>query len=273
MSEGATSPGAEQGRGLPRRDWLPEGFRRLRPGVAGGSRYELGLPARGNLTLVLLPGIEGDARVFCRLVPLAARWGVVAMDLPPVSAPDVDALSGVLDADLPAGQLVLVGASLGGLVARCVAARWPQRVRGLVTFGSLPHPSLAPQGLAVKGRLVESLPDAVFKRLYRRRIRGFMEEEGVDPGLRAHLLDGLPPHWLHRDRLRAIAAWGVPPHCAVPTLSLKGQVDWEAPWRGADVARLLPDSGFETVPGGHRAHLTHAEALSLVLRRFVESVA
>lgn len=257
---------------LPDRRWLPEGLQRREPGVAGGARYRLGLPGRGGPTLVLLPGIEGDARVFLRLVPLARRWPVEAHDLPPRAAADVDGLSALLEADLPPGPLVLVGASLGGLLARCLAARWPRRVRGLVTLGSLPERHLLPAGLSRRAGLAGRLPEAAWRPLYRRRIAGLMAEEGVDPAVAAELLEGLPPAWLHRARLAAIRAWGVPPGCPVPTLSLRGQVDREAPWSGAEVARALPDSGFETVPGGHRPHLTHPEALCVVLSRFVESL-
>lgn len=261
-----------ESRGLPARGWLPEGLQRLAPGVAGGARYRLGLPGRGSPSLVLLPGIEGDARVFLRLEPLARRWPVQAHDLPPRAALDVAAISELLDADLPPGPLVLVGASLGGLVARCVAARWPRRVRGLVTIGSLPERLLLPAGLSRRAVLAGHLPEGAWRRLYRRRLARLLAEEGVHVDLAAELLEGLPPAWLHGARMAAIRAWGVPPGCPVPTLSLRGQVDREAPWRGADVARALPQSGFETVPGGHRPHLTHPEALVVVLSRFVESL-
>jgi len=253
--------------------WLPEGFTVLEPGVTGSARYRLGAERRrGAITWVLLPGIEGDARCFARQLPLAARRAVVAFDLPGVDADDLPDLARLLEPDLPPGPLLLVGASLGGLLGRALAAAWPRRVRGLVTIGSLPDRSLLPGRLGPLGTLSGRLPPAVFATLYRRRIAGRLSEEGVDDAVAHGLLAGLPSAACHRSRLAAISAWGLPPGCPVPTLSLRGQVDREAPWRGADVARTLPESGFETVPGGHRCYLTHPQPLHGVLEAFSASL-
>jgi len=253
--------------------WLPEGFTALQPGVTGSARYRLGAERRhGSSTWVLLPGMEGDARCFAQQLPLADRRAVVAHDLPSADGVDLPDLARLLEPDLPPGPLLLVGASLGGLLGRALASAWPGRVRGLVTIGSLPHLSLLPKRLGPLGALAGRLPAPVFGRLYRRRIARRLSEEGVDDAVTYELLAGLPAAGRHRARLAAISAWGLAPGCPVPTLSLRGQVDREAPWRGADVARVLPESGFETVPGGHRCYLTHPRPLHDVLEAFSASL-
>ena len=59
----------------------PDGFFPL-PGQDGPCAYRLGPPGRGALPLVLLPGIEGDGRVFVEQIPLSNARVVHANDLP-----------------------------------------------------------------------------------------------------------------------------------------------------------------------------------------------
>lgn len=94
--------------------------------------------------LVFLHGIGNQSGSWVRqLEALAPRFRVIAWDAPgygasdplPAEAPSADDYAGSLAALLDAlgvAQAVLVGSSLGALVASAFAARWPQRVGGLV---------------------------------------------------------------------------------------------------------------------------------------------
>ena len=97
---------------------------------------------RGD-ALVFLHGVGSSAHSFkAQLEGLAARWRVVAWDMPgyggsahlPDTAPDVEAYADAaaqwLDA-LGVGQCHLVGHSLGSLIAARFAATRPERVRSL----------------------------------------------------------------------------------------------------------------------------------------------
>jgi len=242
-----------------------------RAGPAG--RFQVGPSGGQGPLLVLLPGIEGDPTVFSELGGLAADRPVEAWPLPEGPGLPVDlsvpVLAAALLAGLPAGPVCLLGASLGGLVAWEAAHQQPDRVRALVTLGSLPHPRHRPAGLALSAALVDRLPRCWVAARYRARIRARHAEEGVDPELSAALLARLPAPVLLARRLRAVASWdplGPPP---VPCLWLRGQVDTEAPWTTAQAQRELPGVEVQTVPGGHRAMLTHPQALVAAVRPFL----
>lgn len=224
------------------------------------------LPRRpGPPSLVLLPGIEGDSRVFYRLGPLARRASVLALDLPPGAESLHDAAAALLPA-IPSERFVVFGASLGGLVGWAMSLAAPARVSGLITLGTLPGRGWVPPGLRVQRSVVRRLPRPLFRALYRRRIAARLEEEGVAAETAAWLLAGLPGRDVLSRRLEMILRWGLAGPPPVPHLWLKGQVDQEARWPLAAVR------GAQVVPGGHRAHLTHPAALCEVVEDFVRGV-
>lgn len=232
----------------------------------GGRLWRLGPPGRGP-ALILLPGIEGTARVFARQHSLAARRPVYAVDLPDGETIDEIARR-VADLAGHLGEVAVLGASFGGLVGRA----WAELggVTALVTVGTVPAPALRPASLALARRLVGHLPAGVFRRLYRRRIAARMREEGVARALAAPILAALPDRDLLCRRLDAILGWNPQRPPAVRTLWLRGQLDREAGWSAAAVARYLPGVAFEIVPGGHRPMLTHPEALHAAVERFLD---
>ena len=135
--------------------------------VAGG--LGLAVHERGaGVPVVLLHAWGETHRSFDRLVPLLpAEWRVVVPDQRGVGESDKPTVgysledaahdvAGMLDAlDLPA--VYLVGSSSGGYVAQQVAARFPDRLLGLVLVG-------APRSLAGRdpfGQLLEAFHDPV----------------------------------------------------------------------------------------------------------------
>ena len=242
------------------------GFTLVGEAADGARSWRLG-PAGPGRPLILLPGIEGDARSFLRQLPLAQVRPVFALDLPRKG----DRLASFAAALLPRlpgeGPVDLFGASLGGLVGRALAELAPARIARLATLGTLPHPSLIPRGLRLGRKVLGSLPGPAFSAWYRRRIAALYREEEIPPELAHLLIDGLPDRPLWAARIDAVLAWGLAPRVGLPLLCLRGQVDREAPWNGSLHARLLPEAGFETVPGGHRAWITHPGALNETLRR------
>lgn len=232
-------------------------------------RYRVGLSGGRGTPLVLLPGIEGDGRVWARVGGLAADREVQAWDLP--AGRDLDELARALLAACPR-QVMLGGASLGGLVAWRAALLAPERVRAVVALGSLPAPAHRPRGLAAAAAALDRLPRALVRRRYRARIRARLRQEGVPEELALPLLAALPAPEVLASRLRLVAAWTGGPPPAAPILWLRGQVDAEAPWTTAEATRALPGVAVETVPGGHRAMLTHPEPLVRVVAHFLRGV-
>jgi len=258
---------------------LPDGFVSLPLDSSGARGYRVG--GRGpGLPLVLLPGIEGDARVFARQLPLAANRTVVALDLP-FGAANLRAMGdAVLDridqlwpilAWQPNSEprVAVAGLSLGGLVGRAMAAAAPERVAALITLGTLPSPALIPPGVRRGRARAGTLPGPIFELLYGVRIKHHLTEEGVDPLITTQLVADLPDKSEIVRRLDAVFSWGLPDDLDIPSLWLLGQIDAEAPWTPADILRHVPSASVEVIPGGHRAPLTHPAAFHEAVERFL----
>jgi len=229
--------------------------RLVRSGAAGAALWRLGPPSSGPGAVVLLPGIEGDSRTFCRQTALAEGLPLYSVDLPALDR--IAAAAGALAPLLPSGPLLLVGASFGGLVARELVSSVEGRPVTLAALGALPAPHLRPAGLARRARLVSVTPEAVFERLYRRRIGARLRGEAVPLEAAATHLRHLPTRDALAARLRAVVAWRAPASPPARAWWFRGQTDTEAPWSLAQAAAALPGVAVETLPGGHRPWLTH----------------
>ena len=164
------------------RGFLPDGFRPAvdlpggPPPATDAARqwaagcYRLGaVGARPTgVPLVLLPGIEGDPRLYLGQVPLAERHPLWACAQPGHGS--LMARGRALLSAVP-GRFAVVGLSLGGLVGWAAACQAPDRVAGLLAVNTLPGRDLCPRGIAGQRRLLSLLPDPAFDVLYRARIR------------------------------------------------------------------------------------------------------
>lgn len=216
----------------------------------------LGIPGAGP-SLVLLPGMVGDGDVFARQAPLGRLGAVYAVDLPNDPALDrLDAIASRLKPILPSGPLVLLGVSLGALVARALARQLDERVCGVVGFGAIPHPRHIPVGLHRIRPLLAWVPERFAARAWRRRLDRAMAAEGISMADRGILLRRLPAPAVARARLDAVLHMSEAPG-PPPAAWLRGQLEREAPWTVAAAARDLPTASIATIPGGHRAHWTH----------------
>ncbi len=70
--------------------------------------------------------------------------------------------------EAPGGRAILVGLSLGGYVAMAVAARWPERVRGLAISGATAEP-VGPRTIFYRGlaTIFSIVPERLLDRLNR----------------------------------------------------------------------------------------------------------
>jgi len=145
--------------------------------------------------LLLLHDLFFSSRSWERVLPaLAARWWVIAVDLPGFGESDRPAqypytvesfahtMTTLLDA-LGVSQVSLLGHSLGGAVALRLADQLPERVQRAVAVS----PLLPPLALPLEGRLV-MLPvvgEFVFHNLFSRRdlARFLRREVYLDPAL------------------------------------------------------------------------------------------
>jgi len=241
--------------------------------------------------LVLLHGIGSQSGSWVRqLQALAARFRVVAWDAPgygesdplPAEAPTADdyavSLAALLDA-LGIGPAILVGSSLGALIAGAFAARWPQRVGGLVLL----NPA-GGYGRADANEREAKLA-ARLDRLARLGPRGMAED--------------LPPGTLSPDasaEARALAAWSTgairpegytqaarmlanawladdAPRYPGPVLVVAATADTVTPAAGCErIARAFPRGRFRLLEGsGHLSYLDAPATVNDLIAAFAAS--
>jgi len=210
-----------------------------------------------------------DAEFRCVLVDLPGHGA--AADRPFTLAGAASDVATTIAA-LPDGRAVLVGLSLGGYVAMEVAARWPERVAGLVVAGATVNPvGLAGIPFRVLAVAYRFLPGTWLARSqtwsFRRRYRA----ELVDP-----ILEG---GWWFRGGSVAVST--LIGHRFRPSLTRYGGpvllVNGERDLlfrvgerrfaaAGGDVRRVLIRRA------GHRSNLDQPEAFTAVVRRFARSL-
>jgi len=117
-------------------------------------------------TLVLLPGMDGTGTLFDPLansLSNAAALKVVAY--PPAAPNGYGALQTFAEAALPADEsFILLGESFSGPIAISLAAKHPNRIKGVVlccTFARNPHPYLAPLSFVAALAPIKQLPLAL----------------------------------------------------------------------------------------------------------------
>jgi pimeloyl-ACP methyl ester carboxylesterase len=246
----------------------------------------------GRKTVLLLHGIGGNRDSFADELPRLARsWRALAWDMPgygaspPVAPLTFEALAqavvAVLDAE-HAEQAVLVGHSLGGMIAQETAARFPQRVAGLVLFAT---------SAAFGGK------DDRFKNEFLAQRLAPLDAGKTMPEIAEELTKGLfGPNPPEAARRRAIASMGaIPPavyraalECIVtfnraddlaliacPTLVLAAEHDRLAPPKTMErMAARIPGATYHCIAGaGHLANFEQPAAFARILDDFLATLA
>jgi len=252
----------------------------------------------GDRPLVFLPGVGGTTRYWAsRVAPLAAEHRLRLVDLlgfgqspkPWLARYTVDhhlaALHPVLNHSALPERFTLIGHSFGAILAVAYAARWPERVRGLVLL-SLPHfggeerairywrRRGTAEGWLLSNAVLAAITCLVTRRVVRRilpRLLPDMPREVVED-LVAHtwrsststVWEGVYRHDVARDAAR------VPTQ--LPVLLVHGDEDATAPLAG--VTRLvgeLPHWSLRVLPGvDHHPFLYRTSECLDAIRAFVK---
>ncbi len=246
----------------------------------------------GPKTVLFLHGIGGNRDSFAEDLPrLAGAWRALAWDMPgygaspPIAPLTFEALAqaviAVLEAER-AGKAVLVGHSLGGMIAQETAARFPQRVSGLVLFAT---------SAAFGGK------DDKFKNEFLAQRLAPLDAGKSMPEIAEELTKGLfgpnPPQTVRRRAISSMAAipaeaYRAALRCIVtfnriddlariacPTLVLAAEHDTLAQPRTMErMATRIPGAVYRCIPGaGHLANFEQPASFAAVLDAFLASLA
>jgi pimeloyl-ACP methyl ester carboxylesterase len=247
--------------------------------------------------LVLVHGSGMSASTWVPLMPYLGARRLIAFDLPgfglsdafdysgrPLRAQAVAQLTSLLDA-LGLEQVPIVGTSLGGMWALCLAVDAPTRITALASLGvpavALPgmhgdpfFTALSTPGLRQLAARIRSPNVATTRRTLARGVigpraaerapDGFFEvvHEGMrQPGFRTAMLSHMRLAMrLGRPRAENFLSEIELRQLRVPVLMIWGDADpYGGPQIGQRACALLPDARLEVVPGRHAPFLDDPE--------------
>jgi pimeloyl-ACP methyl ester carboxylesterase len=191
----------------------------------------------------------------------------VASDRPFTLAGAAETVAATIEADA-GGPAILVGLSLGGYVAMEIAARWPERVAGLVLAGATAEP-VGPRSLAYRalGWLFDNLDEALLRRanvwFFRRRYRPAIAEPIIAGGF--YFRGGaIAVRSLVGERFRPRLA-----RIPGPTLIINGEFDLLFRLSQRSFVAVAADARAAVVPWAtHLSNIDRPDKFTAAVRRF-----
>lgn len=230
-------------------------------------------------TVVLLPGLASDATLWRDQIPALSAVHEVAVTDVHMRCATLPQMAHTLLAEHP-GELVLIGTSMGGMVALEALRQAPPRVRGLALLGTSARPDTPPlvelRRAAVRlfeqGRAEELLRvNAVFSFHPKVPDASPLVETYLDIVLRAGADQLIRQNraLMARDDLRPLL-----PTIACPTLVLCGEADAVTPpVCSRELAQAIPGARLEIVrEAGHLLTLEQPERVNALLLEWLATL-
>jgi pimeloyl-ACP methyl ester carboxylesterase len=236
-----------------------------------------------STTLLLLPGLACDGELFAPQWPALQNWAdgagvLLALSTAHGRAATLADMARLLLAEHPQGPLLLVGCSMGGMLAFELHRQAPQRVRGIVLLGSSARPD-TPQLIELRskacvlfaqGRMDEVLQANVFF--------AFHPHHARDPVMTARyraMLQRAGAQQLINQNHAVMARVDSRPHLPyilTPVLVACGEADGlTTPEHAREMAALLPQAQLELVPGaGHMLSWEQPDRVTALLLGWLE---
>lgn len=229
-------------------------------------------------TLVLLPGLAGDAEMWRDQLHALTSWRPHVTDVH-MRHPTIPEMAAALLARHP-GRLALCGTSMGGMLAMEAARQAPARIAGLALLGTTARPEddeirqVREKAIALfaQGRVAEVIePNAAFAFHPRHAQDAALVGRYVDFVLRAGAQQ------LVRQNRAVIARPDARMHLPAvrcPTLVMCGEDDQLTPVdRSREIAALVPGSRLVVVPDcGHMLTMEQPAAVNAELLRWLDKV-
>jgi len=239
----------------------------------------------GSPTLVILPGGGSTARsMFALNAALEPDCRVVSIGLPTKVLPHEKVLQGieVIFRTLNLTQAVVLGSSLGGMIAPAFAKRYPERVSGLILANTGFYCGARAKLVPAAYRAFALFPPSAFRRLViskkTRLVKGskdaefwskFYDEELSQPDAGQRVKS----HFILGAQFCLASPLNHPLPIPVQIIGAeddRGFTDRER----AFLQTLYPQATVKIFPAptGHMSFLTRADEYTAIVRHFIESV-
>lgn len=227
--------------------------------------------------LILIPGLAGDATMWRDQIPaLPAPWQATVTDVHMRHDSLADMAAALLREH--AGDLVLCGASMGGMLAMEAARQAPQRIRGLALLGTNARPE-TPEMRALRESAVALFAQGRLEEVIRPNIAfAFHPRQAADPVLVQTYLDFVLRAGAEQLIRQNRAVMGRPdarphlPQLRCPVLVMCGDADQLTPPDCArEIAGLVPGAELVVVPQcGHMLTIEQPAAVNAALRAWLD---
>ncbi len=231
-------------------------------------------------TLVLLPGLAADAVMWrAQLDALADPWRPQVADVNS-HHDSIEAMAAALLSQ-HAGDLVLCGASMGGIVAMEAARQAPQRIRALALLGTNARPETDDMRQLREGAIELFAQGQVREVIEPNVALAFHPDQAQDAALTGAYLEFVlragADQLIRQNRAiiaRPDARTHLPLLCC-PTLVMCGDADQLTPLEcSEEIAALVPGAELVVVPGcGHMLTMEQPGMVNAGLKRWLSRVA
>lgn len=230
-------------------------------------------------SVILLPGLACDAELFAHQAPALAAMAQVHVSDAHTRFDTLAAMAAAVLTERP-GRHVLVGASMGGMLALEMHRQAPQRVQALALLGSTARPD-TPELVALRTQAIELFAAGRMDEvLGANTLFAFHPSAARAPGLLARyraMLRRAGADQLIRQNRAVMARLDSRPllaGVACPVLLACGEADQlTTPEHTREMAALMPHAKIEWIAGaGHMLTLEQPERVSTVLARWLATL-
>jgi len=229
-------------------------------------------------SVILLPGLACDAGLWAAQQPALVAHHDVHISTVHQRADSLPDMAALLLSELPAGRHVLVGASMGGMVALHAALQAPQRVAGLALLGSSARAD-TPELVRLRTEACELFAQGRMDEVLRANVMfAFHPTQAANPAMVEAYLAMIgragAPQLIRQNRavmarpdLRAEL-----PRITCPTLVAVGEADQlTTPEHAREIAGAIPAAQLHTVAGaGHMLTMEQPETVNRLLLHWLQ---
>ena len=228
-------------------------------------------------TLVLLPGLAGDSTMWRAQLPALARWQPVVADVHRHEH-SIPAMAAALLRQHP-GDLLLCGASMGGMVAMEAARQAPERIAGLALLGTDAGAD-APDMVALREAAIVLFAQGRAREVIAPNVALAFHPDHAQAHSEAYLdfVLAAGAEQLIRQNRAVIARPDARPHLPrlrCPVLVMCGEADrLTPPERSREIAALVPQAQLVLVPRcGHMLTMERPDVVNATLSEWLLRVA